>query len=189
MQFPVEKIEAMIYTIRGQKVMLDRDLARLYEIETSRLNEAVKRNEERFPTDFLIVPNSSELSDLRSQIAILGGVSTRNLVFKKSPNLFTENGVAMLSSVLNSKTAIQINIAIMRTFTKLRGFLVMEPSLKEEVGNLKENTNQLFKIVFERLDDLEESLPEHPKDRKKIGLKGNEPLGSNPSPGARNPGT
>ena len=122
MQFPVEKIEAMIYTIRGQKVMLARDLARLYGIETYRLNEAVKRNEERFPGDFLIVPDSSELSELRSQIAILEGVSSRNLVFKNSPNLFTENGVAMLSSVLNSKTAIQINIAIMRTFTKMRGF-------------------------------------------------------------------
>ncbi|MFZ4714975.1 MAG: ORF6N domain-containing protein [Bacteriovoracaceae bacterium] len=174
MPFPIEKIEAMIYTIRGQKVMLDRDLARLYEIETYRLNEAVKRNEERFPSDFLIVPNSSELSDLRSQIAIFEGVSSRNLVFKNSPNLFTENGVAMLSSVLNSKTAIQINIVIMRTFTKLRGFMVMESSIKVEVSNLKTNTNQLFKIVFERLDSLENQItPKLPANRKRIGLRGN----------------
>jgi hypothetical protein len=172
MSFPIDKIEAMIYTIRGQKVMLDRDLAQLYRIETHRLNEAVKRNEDSFPADFLIVPNSSELSDLRSQIAILEGVSGRNLIFRNPPNLFTENGVAMLSSVLRSKTAIQVNIAIMRTFTKLRGFLAMEPSLKEEVGVLKDNTNKLFRIVFERLDSIEDQrTPKLPSERKKIGLK------------------
>jgi len=85
MSYLVEKIEAMIYTVRGQKVMLDRDLAKLYGVETFRLNEAVKRNAERFPIDFLIVPNSSELSDLRSQIAIIEGLSNRNLVFKTHP--------------------------------------------------------------------------------------------------------
>jgi hypothetical protein len=174
MDFPIEKIEAMIYTIRGQRVMLDRDLAKLYGLETFRLNEAVKRNLERFPEDFLIVPNSSELIELRSQIAILEGLSGRNLVFKSSPNLFTENGVAMLSSVLNSKTAIQINITIMRTFTKLRSFLAMDSSIIEEVGTLKKNTNQLFKIVFERLDNLEDQItPNLPASRKKISLQKN----------------
>jgi hypothetical protein len=172
MDFSIDKLEAMIYKIRGQKVMLDRDLARLYGIETYRLNEAVKRNEERFPEDFLIVPNFSELSDLRSQIAILEGLSSRNLIFKNAPNLFTENGVAMLSSVLNSKSAIQINISIMRIFTKLRGFQVMEPSVKEDLVKLSESTNQLFKVVFERLDNIENYIaPKLPINRKKIGLR------------------
>lgn len=170
MKFQIEKIEAMIYTIRGQRVMLDSDLAKLYGVETKRLKEQVKRNLERFPEDFLIEPNLSELAALRSQIATLGNSSSEKYIFKHSPFLFTENGVAMLSSVLQSKEAIEVNITIMRTFTKLRSFLAMDSSLKEEVGNLKNNTNQLFKIVFERLDNLEEALPEHPKDRKRIGL-------------------
>jgi hypothetical protein len=170
--FPIEKIETMIYTVRGQRVILDRDLARLYEIETYRLNEAVKRNIERFPEDFLIIPNFSELSELRSQIAILEGINGRNVVFKSAPNLFTENGVAMLSSVLNSKNAIQINITIMRTFTRLRSFLAMESSKNNEIGNLKKSTNQLFKIVFERLDNLEDQItPKLPANRKRIGLR------------------
>ena len=79
----------------------------------------------------------------------------------------------MLSGLLNSDRAINVNIAIMRTFTKLRSFLSMDSSLKGDIGQLKKDTNYLFKIVFERLDDLEDGLPEHPKDRKRIGLKGN----------------
>lgn len=174
MEFPVEKIEAMIYTIRGYRLMLDSDLAKLYGIETKRLKEQVKRNIDRFPQDFLIQPNLSELAALRSQIATFDNSSPENYVFKHIPYLFTENGVAMLSSVLQSKQAIQVNIAIMRTFTKLRSFLAMESSLKEEVGSLKTSTNQLFKIVFERLDNLEEQVtPKLPANRKKIGLRPN----------------
>ncbi|MBP9681294.1 MAG: ORF6N domain-containing protein [Bacteriovorax sp.] len=172
MKFQIEKIEAMIYTIRGHRVMLDSDLAKLYGIETKRLKEQVKRNLDRFPQDFLIEPNSSELASLRSQIATLESSSSQNNTFKHAPFLFTENGVAMLSSVLQSKQAIQVNITIMRTFTKLRSFLVMGSSLKEEVGDLKTSTNQLFKIVFERLDNLEDQIaPKLPANRKKIGLK------------------
>lgn len=166
----LEKIEAMIYTIRGCRVMLDSDLAKLYGVETKRLKEQVKRNIERFPNDFLIEPNSSELASLRSQIATLDHSSSENLIFKHTPYLFTENGVAMLSSVIQSNEAIQVNITIMRTFTKLRSFLSMESSMKEEIGDLKTSTNQLFKIVFERLDGLESGLPSHSKTRKKIGL-------------------
>jgi hypothetical protein len=169
MTFPIERIEAIIYTIRGQRVMLDSDLAKLYGVETKRLKEQVKRNQERFPSDFMFEPNISELSDLRSQIATLGA---EDLIFKHSPFLFTENGVAMLSSVLHSRQAIQVNIAIMRTFTKLRSFLIMEKSLKDEVGSLKKDTEQLFRIVFERLDGLEaEITPKLPAHRKKIGLR------------------
>ena len=94
------------------------------------------------------------------------------MIFKNPPNLFTENGVAMLSSVLNSKTAIQVNIAIIRTFTKLRGFLTLESSIKQEVGQLKDNTNYFFRIVIERLDNFEDQITSKlPATRKKIGLK------------------
>jgi len=170
MQFPVETIEAMIYTIKGHRVMLDSDLAKLYGVETKRLNEQVKRNADRFPADFMFKLTAKEFEILKSQNA---ASKTGSGGKQKKPLVFTENGVAMLSGVLNSKQAIQVNIAIMRTFTKLRSFLAMESSLKSDVGQLKKDTNHLFKIVFERLDDLEESLPEHPKDRKRIGLKGN----------------
>lgn len=167
-----KKIEAMIYVIRGQKVMLDSDLASLYGVETKVLNQAVKRNIERFPDDFMIQPNSSELAGLRSQIVTLGGITPDNHIFKFSPFLFTENGVAMLSSVLKSKQAIQINISIMRTFNKLRSYHEMETTLSERVGKLEKNTNHLFKVVLERMDTLEEIVfPRVSPNRKKIGLK------------------
>ncbi len=98
MNFKEEKIEAMIYIIRKQRVMLDSDLAILYGVETRRLKEQVKRNIERFPHDFLLQPNLSELAELRSQIAILVNANDRNYIFKHPPYLFTENGVAMLPS-------------------------------------------------------------------------------------------
>ena len=174
MEFQIEKIEAMIYTINGHRVMLDSDLAKLYGVETKRLKEQVKRNLDRFPKDFMIVPNSSELASLRSQFATLDNLSTENHIFKYSPYLFTENGVAMLSSILQSKQAIQVNITNMRTFTKLRSFTAFETSLKAEIGSLKTSTNHLFKIVFERLDSFEEQMtPKLPTDRKKIGLRSN----------------
>lgn len=172
MDYSVEKIEAMIYTVRGQRVMVDSDLAKLYGVETKRLKEQVKRNMDRFPSDFLIEPDYSELADLRSQFATLGGSSSQNYSVKYTPYLFTENGVAMLSSVLQSKKAIQVNISIMRTFTKLRSFLAMENSTEERVTNLEKGTHKLFKIVFERLDTFEDLvLPKLPPNRKKIGLR------------------
>jgi hypothetical protein len=172
MEFPVDQIEAMIYTVRGQRVMLDSDLAKLYGVETKVLNQAVKRNEERFPYDFLIKPDSSELADLRSQIVTLRGVSAENPVMRYPPLLFTENGVAMLSGVLKSRRALQVNIAIMRTFTKLRSFLALENSLTGRIDNLEKGTHKLFKIVFERLDNLEEQIaPKLSVNRKKIGLQ------------------
>lgn len=171
MEFPSEKIEAIIYTIRGQRVMLDSDLAKLYEVETGALNRQVKRNAERFPDDFMFQATPEEYESLRCQIGISkDGKGGR----RYQPLVFTENGVAMLSTVLNSKRAIQINITIMRTFTKLRSFLAMETSLKDEMGQLKKNTNKLFRVVFERLDNLEEQItPQLPANRKKIGLQSN----------------
>lgn len=122
----ITKIEAMIFTIQGQKVMLDSDLAELYGIETKRLIAQVKRNIDRFPLDFMFECTSSELDDLRSQIATSNAVNTWKPKRWSVPLVFTESGVAMLSSVLNSSQAIQVNIAIIRVFVKLRSFLVMQ---------------------------------------------------------------
>ncbi len=175
MNFSNEKIEAMIYTINGQKVMLDSDLAKLYGVETKRLIEQVKRNLNRFPEDFLIVCSSEDLQDLRSQFATSNSITLWNHKRRTTPMLFTENGVAMLSTVLNSERAIQVNIAIMRTFTKLRSFLAMENSIEKRVNSLEKSTHKLFKIVFERLDTLEEQInPRLPNNRKKIGLRQNQ---------------
>lgn len=169
MDNPVDYIEAIIYTVRGHRVMLDSDLAKLYGVETKRLNEQVRRNSERFPTDFMFKLTVEEFELLKSQFATSKQGSGGK---QKQPLVFTENGVAMLSGVLNSKEAIQVNIAIMRTFTKLRSFLAMESAQKEDVESLKKNTNQLFKIVFERLDDLEDKItPKLPANRKRIGLR------------------
>ncbi|MBL7663867.1 MAG: ORF6N domain-containing protein [Bacteriovoracaceae bacterium] len=166
-ELTLSQIEKMIYIVRGQRVMLDSDLAKLYGVETRSLNQAVKRNLKRFPEDFMFQLTFQELSNLRSQIVISsmhGG--TRHKTFA-----FTENGVAMLSTVLKSEVAIEINISIMRIFTRLKSFTVLEQNLKQEISELKDNTGRTFKIVFERLDDLE-ATPETPnKNRKKIGLK------------------
>ncbi|MBK22855.1 MAG: DNA-binding protein [Halobacteriovorax sp.] len=151
----------MIYVIRGQRVMLDSDLAILYGVETKRINEQVKRNRERFPCDFMFQLCKEEYEVLKSQIATSKKGSGGK---QKMPYVFTENGVAMLSSVLRSKRAIEVNITIMRTFTRLRSFLAME--------NSSEGTEKLFKIVFERLDDLEDRItPNLSPKRRKIGLK------------------
>ena len=160
-------IEKMIYVIRGQKVMLDSDLAQLYEVPTKAFNQAIRRNLDRFPDDFMFQLTDSEFEGLKSLMGTNQSYGGRRHI----PNVFTECGVAMLSSVLTSGRAAQVNISIMRTFIKLRSFLAMESGLAERVGMLERSTNKLFKAVFERLDDLEEGLPDHPKDRKRIGLK------------------
>lgn len=171
MEFQNKKIEAMIYMIRGQKVMLDNDLAELYEVETRIINRNVQRNIVRFPPDFMFQLTLEEYEALRSQIGISKeGKGGRRYM----PYAFTENGVAMLSSVLNSERAILINISIIRIFTRLRSFLMLEKDLNERVSKLEQGTNQLFKIVFERMDNYEEMLtPKLPANRKKVGLKGN----------------
>ena len=162
------KIEKMIYMIRGHKVMLDSNLAELYQVSTGRLNEQVKRNIDRFPPDFMFQISEKEFEELR---LLIGEKDEKWGGRRKLPTVFTECGVAMLSSVLSSSRAIQVNISIMRTFIKMRSFLAMETSLVEKVGRLEKGTNQLFKVVFERLDSLEDVLPEHPKNRKRIGIK------------------
>ena len=150
-------LERMIYTFRGHKVMLDSDLAVLYGVETKVLNQQVKRNQKRFPPDFMFQLTEEEAA-----------LTNR----KYLPYVFTENGVAMLSGVLNSDRAISVNIAIMRTFTKLRSFLALESSNSHKINELDKSTNKMFKVVFERLDDLDTQFTSDTKtSRKKIGLK------------------
>ena len=157
-------IEKIIYVIRGQKVMMDSDLAELYGVETKRLNEQVRRNLKRFPDDFMFECNSLELEDLRSQFATSNSLSVWKHKRWTSPMLFTESGVAMLSSVLKSDQAIEVNISIMRTFIKLRSFLAMD--------DRDEKINKLFQMVFERLDQIEDEIyPRLSPQRRKIGLK------------------
>lgn len=140
---PEEIIERKIYLIKGVRVMLDSDLAFLYQVPTFRLNEAVKRNKDRFPTDFMFQLNEKETRSLTSQFAIPKGRGGRRTL----PYVFTEHGVAMLSSVLNSKRAIQVNIAIMRAFIKLRELLTTHKNLILEINKIKrEQKNQNQKI-------------------------------------------
>ncbi len=149
--------------------MLDSDLAKLYGVETKSLNRQAKRNIIRFPADFMFELTKDEFENLRCQ----NGTSSLEYGGRRyQPFVFTENGVAMLSSVLKSDQAALVNIAIMRIFTKLRSFLMLEKELADRMTRLELGTNKLFKVVFERLDDLEEKTPSLPLERRKIGLKG-----------------
>ena len=148
--------------------MLDRDLAELYEVETRVLNQAVSRNMERFPEAFMFQLNQQEFEILISQFVTSSWGGTR-----KMPYAFTEQGVAMLSSVLRSKKAIQVNIQIMMVFTKVREMLVDTLSLKLDVETIKkklENQDKNIELVFTYLDELLEKQ-ENPKPRKPIGFK------------------
>lgn len=162
------KIESMIYIIRGQKVMMDSDLAELYGVETKHLNRAVKRNLLRFPEDFMFQLTNHELKKIQK----IKNFSDSYGGSRKIPFAFTENGIAMLSSVLNSNKAIIINISIIRIFTKLRSFLLLEKGLSERIDKLENGTNQVFKAVFERLDSIEDVIDTKlPTTKRKIGLK------------------
>lgn len=148
-------IQNKIYEIRGVKVMLDRDLAEMYQVETRVLNQAVKRNIERFPDDFMFQLSDDEMKYWKSQIVMSNSV---NMGIRRRPYAYTELGVAMLSSVLNSKTAIQINMGIMRAFVAVRQLLVNPPVnevtlLQKEVNELKEYMEE----VFADFNDINES--------------------------------
>ena len=146
---PDESISRRIYLIRKQKVMLDRDLAELYEVETKRLKEQVRRNIYRFPADFMFELTKEEFSDLRSQIATSSWGGPRYV-----PMAFTELGIAMLSSVLNSKRAIKVNIQIMRTFSKMREMLATHTDLRRKIEEMEKKYDENFKIVFEAIGQL-----------------------------------
>jgi len=165
-----ETISNTIYYIRNQKVMLDRDLALLYGIENKRLNEQVKRNITRFPEDFMFQLTENENNSLRSQIATLK--KGRGAHQKYLPYAFTEHGILMLSSVLNSEKAIQTNIQIMRIFTKVRQMLLDTTEMKLDIVQIQkklENQGKNIELVFSYLDELTEKKEEQP--RTKIGYK------------------
>ena len=166
-----ETISNKIYFIRGQKVMLDRDLASLYEVETKRLNEQVKRNLSRFPSDFMFQLTEIEYNSSRSQIATLKNGRGSNL--KYLPFAFTEHGVLMLSSVLKSDKAIQTNIQIMRIFTKVRQMLLDTTEIKVDILQIQkklENHDKNIELVFSYLDELTDRK-ENEIERVKIGYK------------------
>ena len=164
---PQELIEKKIYIIRGQKVMLDRDLAELYGVSTKRLNEQVRRNIKRFPEDFMFQLTNEEAEILRSHFATLRhGQHT-----KYSPYVFTEQGVAMLSSVLASDRAIEVNIAIMRAFVRLRAIISTHRELAEKLRELERKVGRHDKeiiAIFEAIKQLAEPLTERKK--RKIGF-------------------
>lgn len=160
--------ENLIYQIRGQRVMLDGDLAALYGVEVRALNQAVKRNKERFPEDFMFQLNRDEASQLsRSQIVILKQGEHR----KYLPYVFTEQGVAMLSSVLRSPRAVQVNIEIMRTFVRLRRWLASNVELTKRLNDLEQKYDDQFKVVFEAIRELmAEPESDENSARREIGF-------------------
>lgn len=163
-----ETISNKIYFIRGQKVMLAFDLAMLYDVETKRLNEQVKRNSSRFPEDFMFQLSESEFENLKSQIATSSWGGSRTLPF-----VFTEHGILMLSSILKSDKAIQTNIQIMRIFTKVRQMLLDTTEIKVDILQIQkklENHDKNIELVFSYLDELTEKK-ENEFERVKIGYK------------------
>jgi len=158
---PLEVIERRIYLIRERKVMLDSDLAELYRVETFNLNKAVKRNLDRFPQDFMFQLTREEANVLRFQIGMSkpSGRGGRRYL----PHAFTEQGVAMLSSVLNSSRAVQVNIAIMRTFARLRYILGTHKDLAAKLEAMEKKYDKHFKVIF----DVLRQLTERPPVRKK----------------------
>jgi len=146
----VERIERSILLIRGQKVMLSTDLAELYQVEPRVLVQAVKRNIARFPKDFMFQLTEEEFSNLKSQIVISSWGGLR----RAKPYAFTEQGVAMLSSVLNSEIAIKVNIEIMRAFVRLRRLLASHADLARKLEALEKKYDTQFKVVFEAIREL-----------------------------------
>jgi hypothetical protein len=159
----IEDIAQRIYFIRGFKVMLDRDLAALYDVETKVLKQAVRRNIGRFPPDFMFELTKDENLSLRSQNVTL----KRGQHSKYLPFAFTEQGVSMLSSVLRSERAVQVNIQIMRTFVKIRQMLQIHGEMKNELAELRSQMDERFQIVFTILDKL---VNEGEEEKRKIGF-------------------
>ena len=165
-----ERIEGLILIIRGHKVILDSDLAVLYRVSVGRLNEAVKRNRDRFPVDFMFQLTFEEFASLRSQIVTSNlksqiAITSSNWGGRRHPPFaFTEHGVAMLSSVLRSNRAVQVNIEIMRTFVRLRQMLESNAQLARKLAELEKKYDAQFKVVFDAIRQL--MAPAEPKKRK-----------------------
>lgn len=168
----IEHVDKLIYLIRGQKVMLDEDLARLYKAQTKVLVQAIKRNIRRFPSDFMFQLSREEYSGLRSQIVTSSGRVGR----RTPPYAFTEHGVAMLSSVLNSARAIEVNIAIIRAFIKMRQMIDTNNELSEKLNQLEKKYDAQFKVVFNSIRELIDNKPRliaEPSKKRKIGFGNN----------------
>jgi len=167
-----EAIINKIFVMRGKKVMVDRDLAELYGVETRVLNQAVRRNEKRFPEDFMFQMTPEEMHDWKSQIVIS---NTEKMGLRKSPLVFTEHGVAMLSSVLNSERAIGVSIAIIRVFTKMRELLSTHKEVLLKFEQLEKKDGEQddkIMLIFEYLKQLEKAKQEELefKNRPRIGF-------------------
>ena len=172
---PNERIEAGIIFIRGKKVIMDKELAVLYGVETKKLNQAVKRNIDRFPEDFMFQLNKQEAEIWRSKLGFEKPNNLRSQFVTSSCGgrryrsyVFTEQGIAMLSSVLNSERAIQIYIQIMRTFIKLREMLTTNKELRDKIEKLERKYDNRFKIIFKVIKQL---LAEEEKPQTRIGFK------------------
>ena len=166
MIIPDEVVMSKIYLVREEKVMLDRDLAELYGVETKQLKRAVRRNEKRFPVDFMFELTREEFHHLRSQIDTSSWGGTRYV-----PMAFTEQGVAMLSSVLNSDRAIEVNIQIIRIFTKLRKMLLTHKDLLSKVSELEAKVSNQDKSIKQIFAYLKELIQEKDQPREPIGFK------------------
>ena len=170
---PDEAIIDKIYVIRNKKVMIDRDLAELYGVETRALNQAVRRNEMRFPVDFMFQMTVKEMQDWKSQIVIS---NSEKMGLRKPPLVFTEQGVAMLSSVLNSERAIMVNITIIRVFTKMRELVEVHKEILlklEQIEKKDIEQDDKISLIFEYLKQLEQTKQQdlEQKNRPKIGFK------------------
>jgi phage regulator Rha-like protein len=172
---PPERIARKIFWLRGQKVMLDSDLAELYQVPTKRLNESVKRNIERFPSDFMFQLTPQEEGILRSQFATSNEVGTQKSQDSRGGRryntyAFTEQGVAMLSSVLRSPRAVQINIHIIRVFTQLREMLLTHKDLRDKIERMERKYDKQFRAVFEVIKQMIDEKESEPP-REKIGFQ------------------
>lgn len=166
---PEETVISRIYFIRGQKVMIDRDLAELYDVETKRLKEAVKRNLSRFPSDFMFTMNTSEFKNWRSQFASSNSNVRMGLRYK--PFCFTEQGVTMLSCILNSPRAIEVNIHVIRVFTRLRETLMSNKDILHKLEKLEKQVSKNSEDVSKIFSVLRQLLQEPESPRKRIGYK------------------
>jgi hypothetical protein len=162
-------VERLIHVIRGQKVMLDSDLARLYGVSTKRLNEQVKRNAERFPSDFMFQLTAAEVASLRSQIATLK--SGRGSHRKYLPYVFTEHGALMLASVLNSPVAIEASLFVVRAFIRLREFVAAHKALAEKLGELEKRVGQHDESIRSLIVAIRQLMATPASKTKRIGYK------------------
>ena len=165
-ELEIQDVETKIYIIRGKKVMLDYDLAKLYEVTTKRLNQQVQRNLKRFPSDFMFPLTDQEVTHLRLQIATTNDASKMR---RNNPTAFTEQGIAMLSAVLHSDRAIDVNIAIMRAFIRMREVLISNNDLESRLLELEKKYDGKFSIVFDALRKL---ITTEPKPHKRIKALG-----------------